>query len=217
MLRFIIVLLGMMSCSMPAIPQDNQLLTSATSSSTSSGNQESSPVLAIESVELIRFPNSTDGGLIFVKGILAPSQTSPGTLVSISDGLPSDQILDLAFVAPISTKRGGDLARTDARFVFSGGLAAAKGVRVRSATNVIETNDKAGVSLKLIDFQKSLLGKAITSDDKGNVLVNGDKLDIPVPIRIVRSDTPLSESDLNPTRLTVFLGTDGKVVHSKWN
>lgn len=205
------------------IAQSGGLLSGAYAQSESGptdvGVVRQSPALQVTSVEIIRFQKEADGGVVLVKALTTPGQQAPLSLVPLSRGPTSDNILDLAALAPISVSNYEDkLVQQEARFIFAGDIAQIKGVRVRSATNVVESNSSHETIDNRIaeDVTKMLVGKKI-SRNKMQIMADSVPVISTDAARIVKADQPIPDLTVNPARLTIYVSKEEIALYARWN
>jgi hypothetical protein len=176
------------------------------------------PLLMVQEIQIVWFGDGSHGGVVYARGLASASESNAAQLISIPDGVPVDKMLDLAFVAPMLVNPTGTMAPVEATFEFKGSSNDVLGARVRAASNVLET---AGASVLSPDpvppDLPDLTGRKASLSLDGNVEIEGLKPDQVKNARLVRVDDPLRQSDVNPNRLTVFVGRDSRILYARWN
>jgi hypothetical protein len=177
------------------------------------------PLLMVQEVQIVRFSDGSHGGIVHARGLASPSESNAAQLISIPDGVPVDKMLDLAFVAPMLVNPTGTMTPVEATFEFKGSSNDVIGARVRAARNVLQTTGGSVVSpdpppLDLLDLTGR---KATLSPDGKTVEIDGLKSSQIKGARLVEVDDPLSQTDVNPNRLTVFVGRDNRILYARWN
>jgi hypothetical protein len=172
----------------------------------------------VQEVQIVRFGDGSHGGIVYARGLASASESNAAQLVSIPDGVPVDKMLDLAFVAPMLVNPTGTMTPVEATFEFKGSSSDVVGARVRAARNVLQTTGGSIVSPDppppdLLD----LTGRKATMSSEGTVEIEGLKPSQIKGARLVRVDDPLSQPDVNPNRLTVFVGRDSRILYGRWN
>jgi hypothetical protein len=172
----------------------------------------------VQEVQIVRFGDGSHGGVVYARGLASASESNAAQLISIPDGVPLDKMLDLAFVAPMLVNPTGTMTPVEAMFEFKGSASDVVGARVRAARNVLETAGAAVASPDppppdLLD----LTGRRATLSADGTVEIEGLKASEVKNVRLVGIDDPLSQPDVNPNRLTVFVGRDNRILYARWN
>jgi len=180
------------------------------------------PVFAVTDVEVTRGASSTD--VVLVRGLSSTKGWENAALIPITQGAPSDGILDLVLVAtPAPGNEATGFGELEAVLPVSPGHPY-KGVRVRSANNALTTKAipaSAKGNAPTEDCSKCV-GKVFVP--KGSTppagvaateIVKEDEL--PRNLRIVGPKDGISDLQSNPNRLTLVIGDDGKIVDAAWD
>jgi hypothetical protein len=176
------------------------------------------PLLMFQEIQIVWFGDGSHGGAVYARGLASPSESNAAQLVALSDGTPPDKMLDLGFVAPMVVNPTETMAPVEAVFLFKASAGEVVGARVRAARNVLETT---GADVRssdppppdVMDLARRL---ALRGPD-GTVAIEGLSASQIGQARIVKPDDPIPQSDLDPNRLTVFVGRDNRVLYVRWN
>ena len=139
-------------------------------------------------------------------------------MVPLVRGVTTDGMLDLMMVAtaPTGTQTPSAYKEIDAWLPLQN--SPYKGIRARSAFNVVELKTMPGFAqgnapeLDLSD----IVGKTFTAHGAGGAgAVSAD--DLPPNVRVIKPTDPINDQTRDPNRLTIFLGDDGKIEDAYWN
>ena len=176
------------------------------------------PLLMVQEVQIVWFGDGSHGGAVYARGLASPSEFNAAQLIALSDGTPADKMLDLGFVAPMVVNPTETMTPVEAVFLFKASAGEIVGARVRAARNVLETT---GADVRSPDPQPpdvmDLTRRLAVRAPDGSVKIEGLS---PVQIgaaRIVKVNDPIPQSDVDPNRLTVFVGRDNRVLYVRWN
>lgn len=176
------------------------------------------PLLMVQEVQIVWFGDGSHGGAVYARGLASPSVSNAAQLIALSDGTPADKMLDLGFVAPMVVNPTETMTPVEAVFLFKASAGEIVGARVRAARNVLETT---GADVRSPDPQPpdvmDLTRRLAVRAPDGSVKIEGLS---PVQIgaaRIVKVNDPIPQSDVDPNRLTVFVGRDNRVLYVRWN
>ena len=176
------------------------------------------PLLMVQEVQIVWFGDGSHGGAVYARGLASPSESNAAQLIALSDGTPADKMLDLGFVAPMVVNPTETMTPVEAVFLFKASAGEIVGARVRAARNVLETT---GADVRSPDPQPpdvmDLTRRLAVRAPDGSVKIEGLS---PVQIgaaRIVKVNDPIPQSDVDPNRLTVFVGRDNRVLYVRWN
>jgi hypothetical protein len=182
------------------------------------------PVLAVTAVEVLRGSQSPTSDVVRVRGIGGTKGWSNAALFPITQGTPSDGILDLVLVAtPPSDHAPQGFDQIEAILPVDTGHPY-KGVRVRSANNAVTVKTLPGSAQAKGPSEdcSKCVGKHFVAKGAaapGGVAV-GDIVkqdDLPANVRIIRPTDGIGDMQSDPNRLTLVIGDDGKIVDAAWD
>jgi enoyl-CoA hydratase/carnithine racemase len=172
----------------------------------------------VEEVQIVWFGDGSHGGVVYARGLASPSESNAAQLIALSDGTPADKMLDLGFVAPMVVNPTETMTPVEAVFVFKASAGEVVGARVRAARNVLETT---GADVRSPDPQPpdvmDLTRRLAMRAPDGSVTIEGLSPEQIGAARIVKVNDPIPQSDVDPNRLTVFVGRDNRVLYVRWN
>jgi hypothetical protein len=176
------------------------------------------PLLMVQEIQIVWFGDGSHGGAVYARGLASPSESNAAQLVALSDGTPPDKMLDLGFVAPMVVNPTETMTPVEAVFLFNASAGLVVGARVRAARNVLETTGAEVHSQDPppADVMNLVRRLALRAPD-GTVSIEGLSASQIGEARIVKPDDPIPQSDLDPNRLTVFVGRDNRVLYVRWN
>lgn len=190
-----------------------------------SANGAWAPVLMVTNVEIMRSTRPSTLDIVRVSGLSSTDTWDAPQLVPLTRGPSADGVLELMFVARAPTEgitptRYGIL---EAIFVVASGHPY-KGVRVRGARNSLSVTQLPGyaeVTPPTADCS-SCVGKYFVA--KGQQSPAGRaasdivlESDLPSPVRVIGATQGVEKLDVDPNRLTLLLGTDGRIVSAIWD
>jgi hypothetical protein len=182
------------------------------------------PVIFITGIDVVRAPhNGRD--IVVAHGLVSSSDWRSPVLVPITQGKPSDGILDLLLQAHAPQKPGplGEFMEVDAILPLGRGHPYT-GIRVRSASNALTLKGLPGHAevKKLKNDCGKCVGKVFVA--KGGTAPAGvaaaDILreeDLLWEVRVIKPRDGIQSYTLNPNRLTLVLGEDGRIVDAAWD
>jgi hypothetical protein len=183
------------------------------------------PILLVTSVEVLRSERAGGMDIVRARGWVTSSAWDSPHLIAINKGEPVDGTLDLMYVgvSPATPEGLGPFMRVEAILAIENGHHY-KAVRVRSGTNAITLDHMPGQSKILppgIDCAKCL-GKYFQA--KGAAPPAGAapadvvrEEDLPYTLRIIRPTDGIPRYFLDPNRLTLVLGEDGRITDAAWD
>jgi len=187
-------------------------------------SEDTAPVLAVTSVELLRSSHSAGIDIVLVHGVTTSDGWSGGTLVPLTRGDAADGVLDLVLVAhtPQDASGPSSYAPIQAILPLDSGYPY-KAIRVRGATNSVtlkelpgyaETKLKPEVCGPCVGKRLVMKGSAPPSGVAGDQVVREE--DLPANTRIIRPTDGVGDMDRDANRLTLLLGDDGTIVDAAW-
>jgi hypothetical protein len=185
---------------------------------------ESLPVLAIASVEVLRSPHSPTLDIVVARGLTSTEGWTDGTLVPLTRGTPADGVLDMVLVAQPPPDAAGAAGEAPIQAVL---LLAPdhpfKAIRVRGASNAVTLRNLPGfaeakVLATVCDpcIGKHFLAKGATAPAgiAADQIVREE--DLPPNARVVQPNGGISDMHADPNRLTLVLGDDGRILDAVW-
>jgi len=179
-----------------------------------------SPVYALEKVEVFTFDGG--GGPTVVRAqAYVPSENWSQPQLAITAPIGPDRILDLTFVATTTGVRATQtFTPQEAVFATDRAMGKIVGVRVRSATNVLNVNSTTGVTeapnLSLLKCGNLIGLKLVPTKGSRNLDSEVAEIDLPLPHRLVGPNDVISDTSVNPNRLTVFLDNTQTIMAALW-
>ena len=171
------------------------------------------PVFAASSLEVTQLGALT---MIKVYGMAATSGWREPTLVPLSRGVPPDGVLDIVLVAepPPETMAATGFAPVMALLLVAQDHPYS-GVRVRAATNVLAVAKLPGTAEagQVGEDCRACVGRTL-GDTAGPGMVS--RAALPKGTRVLGPADPFPDAEPNPNRLTLLVGTDGKVSEAVW-
>jgi hypothetical protein len=187
--------------------------------------EKSAPVLWVSSVEAISSTHGPQLDVIRVRGITSTEGWEAAELIPFTKGIPSDGMLDLAFVAqpPSDSTTPSKGSVIEAVFTLEPGHPF-KGVRIHGATNRVVLRAIPGYSEAPAPPRdctdcvgKYFVGKgeAVPAGASAAEVVREESL--PKTLRVVRPTDGIRKLDADPNRLTLVIEEDGKIVVAVWD
>jgi hypothetical protein len=183
------------------------------------------PVLLITSVEVIRAAHPPELDIIRVRGLTPTSGWGEPSLKPLIQGVPSDGILDLLFVADAPPTNSAPDGFTPIAMLFP--LLPGEpyhGVRVRGAYNAVTVTSIPGYSaaqLTMTDCANCVgkyfvpTGGALPAGKTDADVVRQESL--PPGARIVGPDDGVRDTRTDPTRLTIVVDKTGRILDAAWD
>jgi hypothetical protein len=179
------------------------------------------PVLYVTSVEILRTAVEPRLDIVRVTGVTSSPGWSAPQLVPTYSGKPSDDILDLQFIATIPEQSADaeGFSPIGALFPIEQGHPF-KGVRVRASENAIEVKQTPGSGQATLDVDdcKDCLGKKFAAAAQAQPKQPGivREQDLPKTVRVIRPSDGIRGMEQNPNRLTLVLNDDDTIVEAFW-
>jgi hypothetical protein len=179
------------------------------------------PVLYVTGVEILRTAADPRLDVVRVTGVTASAGWSAPQLVLTYPGKPSDDIIDLQFIAepPEQSQDAEGFTPIGAIFPLEEGHPF-KGVRVRASENAIVVKQIPGSGQATIDVDdcKECVGKKLVSADQAQPKQQGSvrEQDLPKVVRVIKPSDGIRGTEQNPNRLTLMLSDDDTIVEAFW-
>jgi hypothetical protein len=178
------------------------------------------PVLYVTGIEVLHASLEPKVTLVRVTGLVSSAGWSAPTLVPFFYGKPSDDVLDLQFIAtsPEQSQKAEGFQPVSADFELAADNTF-KGVRVRAYGNALEIkqmNGNAQAQIKADDC-KDCIGKKFVDKGQGQAgagIVYGG--DLPPDYRPIAPTHGVKGEVHNPNRVNLILDSDNKVVMAFW-
>ena len=178
------------------------------------------PVFAVTSVEVVQSTQTPTVSMVVVRGVAASEGWNRASLIPLVRGIPSDGVLDLVLVAepPAQTMPATGFAPVEALLPVQPGHPY-RGVRVRSATNVVALRQlpgHAGMASPAEDCRQCV-GRRLAGPGAaagGDTVAQGT---LPPGARVIRPEDGIADLQPNPNRLTLLLGDDGRITEAVWH
>jgi hypothetical protein len=182
------------------------------------------PILHVISVEIMRSTHGPTLDVLRVRGLTSTDGWDEGELIALTRGTPSDGMLDLVFVArpPSESAEATGFGSIEALFPIETGHPY-KGVRVHSASAAVSLTQMPGY----VDGEAAgedcskCVGKYFVA--KGGSLPSGvsdadavREEQLPANLRVIKATDGLGKLETDPNRLTIVVGTDGRIVGAFW-
>ena len=179
----------------------------------------------VTSVEVLRSEKSGGMDILRARGVVTSGAWNAPHLIPITRGNPIDGTLDVLFVAsaPTVPEAPGELMQVEALLPLGHGHPY-KAVRVRSGTNAIAVKSIPG--FEEVKVPKHDCGKCIGRYfvAKGATPPAGAGADnivkeenLPWDLRVIKPADGIAGYTVNPNRLTLVLGEDGRIVDAAWD
>ena len=179
------------------------------------------PVLYVTSVEILRTAFEPRLDIVRVTGVTSSPGWSAPQLVPTYAGKPSDDTLDLQFIAtiPEQSEDAEGFSPIGAIFPIEQGHPF-KGVRVRASENAIEVKQTPGSGQATIEVDdcKDCVGKKFAAATQTQLKQPGiiREQDLPKLVRVIRPSDGMRGREQNPNRLTLVLSDDNTIVEAFW-
>ena len=178
------------------------------------------PVLYVTGVEVLHATLDPKEVIVHVTGVASSAGWTDPELVPFFYGKPTDDILDLQFIAnsPQQSQKAEGFVPISATFQLEGDNPF-KGVRVRAYGNALELkqmNGSAQAPIKANDC-KECIGKKFVDKGQGQAgpgIVYGG--DLPPDYRPIGPTHGVKGQVHNPNRINLILDGDNKVVMAFW-
>ena len=183
------------------------------------------PVVFVTSVEVLR--SDRNGGLdvVRVRGVVTGSSWGQPHLIPITQGQPRDGMLELIFQAsaPAGAAGLGPFMPVEAILPVATGHPY-KGVRVRGGNNAISLKTIPGYAEAAAPKEdcakcigKFFVAKGANPPAGATAENTVREADLPYTLRIIKPTDGISSYALDPTRLTLLLSEDGRIVDGAWD
>lgn len=182
------------------------------------------PVVMVTSVEVLRSEKSGGMDILRARGVVTSGAWDAPHLIPITQGKPIDDVLDVLFVAsaPTVPEAPGELMQVEAILPLGHGHPY-KAVRVRSDTNAISVKDIPGfaeVKVPKHDCGKCI-GRYFVAKGATPPAAAADNIvreeNLPWNLRVIKPTDGIAAYQVNPNRLTLVLGEDGRIVDAAWD
>jgi hypothetical protein len=179
------------------------------------------PVLYVTGVEVLQTTLEPKLDIVRVTGLTASAGWIEPQLVPTFAGKPSDNILDLEFIAtiPEESQKAEGFVPIGAILVLEPGHPF-KGVRVHAAENAIQLKQIPGSSQATINVNgcADCIGKKFTEKGQAQQGQQGiiREEDLPKQLRWITPTGGIKDSKQNPNRLSLILGDDNTIVEAFW-
>lgn len=183
------------------------------------------PVMMVTGVEIMRSTRPPELDIIRVRGVSSTDTWDAPQLVPLTRGASADGVLDLLFIAqaPSQGITPTNFGALEAIFVVAPGHPYT-GVRVRGARNSLAVARLPGYAEAAPPANdcRSCVGKYFVA--KGQAAPAGRSAadvvmesDLPGPVRVIAASDGVAKLDVDPNRLTLLLGADGRIVSAVWD
>lgn len=190
-----------------------------------SANGAWAPVLMVTNVEVMRSTRPPALDIVRVRGLSSTDTWDSPQVVPLTRGPSADGMLELMFVAqaPNEGITPTNYGTLEAIFVVASEHPY-KGVRVRGARNSLSVTQMPGyaeVAAPKADC-RDCIGKYFVAKGQqapagraaGDIVLESD---LPAPVRVIGAAQGVEKLDVDPNRLTLLLGTDGRIVSAVWD
>jgi hypothetical protein len=178
------------------------------------------PAFAVTSVEVLQSTQAPKVSLVVVRGVVTSESWGRASLVPLVRGAPSDGVLDLVLVAepPTETMPAAGFVPVEAYLPVQPDHPY-RGVRVRSATNVIAVRQMPGRAEAAgpVEDCRQCVGRSLAGPGAapgGDAIAPGT---LPPGTRVIRPEEGIADLHPDPNRLTLLLGDDGHVTEAVWH
>jgi len=185
-------------------------------------DSQTSAVLRVASVEVIRSSHAPYLDIIRARGFASSTGWEEAELVPLTNGVPTDGVLHLILVArpPEAAVDASGYEPVEAIFPLEINHSY-KGVNVHGATNAVTVTSLPGYSDAnwTADDCGKCVGKTFAPKGVSGASGRGDVVredQLPPDTRIVRPSDGLKEAVSNPNRLTLVLDDDNRIVTAVW-
>jgi hypothetical protein len=176
------------------------------------------PLLYVTGIEVMQTSLEPKLALIRVTGLVSSAGWSNPTLVPFYYGKPTDEVLDLQFIAtsPQQSQKAEGFVSVSAIFTLDD-MNAYKGVRVRAGANALELKQMPGKVQTTIkaDSGKDIIGKKYVEKGAGGPGVVTDA-ELPRGFRTITPTHGVAGIVHNPNRLNLILDADNKITMAFW-
>ncbi|MEJ0048738.1 MAG: hypothetical protein WDN04_23475 [Rhodospirillales bacterium] len=183
------------------------------------------PVLQVVSVEVLRSKHGPVLDVIRARGLTSTGAWEEGELVPLTNGTPSDGMLDLVFVAraPDGAAEATGFTPIEAVFPIEPSHPYS-GIRVHGAANEVTLTELPGYAegTSTADDCHKCVGKyfvakgATPPDGKSEKDVVKEE-HLPSNLRVIKASEGIGKFDSDPNRLTLVVGDDGRIVSVIWD
>jgi hypothetical protein len=183
------------------------------------------PVMMVTGVEIMRSTRPPELDVIRVRGVSSTDTWDAPQLVPLTRGPSADGVLDLMFIAqaPSQGITPTNFGALEAIFVVAPGHPYT-GVRVRGARNSLAVARLPGYAEAPVPANdcRGCVGKYFVAKGQpipagrsaGDVVMESD---LPAPVRVLAATDGVAKLDVDPNRLTLLLGADGRIVSAVWD
>lgn len=178
------------------------------------------PVLYVTGVEVLHATLDPKEVIVHVTGVASSAGWTDPELVPFFYGKPTDDILDLQFIAnsPQQSQKAEGFVPISATFALEGDNPF-KGVRVRAYGNALELKQMTGSAQAPIKANdcKECIGKKFVDKGQGQAgpgIVYGG--DLPPDYRPIGPTHGVKGQVHNPNRINLILDGDNKIVMAFW-
>jgi hypothetical protein len=181
--------------------------------------------MMVTGVEIMRSTRPPELDIIRVRGVSSTDTWDAPQLVPLTRGPSADGVLDLMFIAqaPSQGITPTNFGALEAIFVVAPGHPYT-GVRVRGARNTLSVARLPGYAEAAAPTNdcRNCVGKYFVA--KGQAIPAGRaaadvvmESDLPGPVRVLAASDGVAKLDVDPNRLTLLLGVDGRIVSAVWD
>ncbi len=179
------------------------------------------PVLYVTSVEILETASDPKIDVVSVTGLVSSDGWTFPQLVPTYTGKPSDEVLDLQFIAtaPVQSEVASGFVNVSAVLPLEQGHWI-KGVRVHAAenaTSVLQVPGSNRAAAQVNDC-KDCLGKRFAPAGQAQPGEQGvvRQEDLPKVLRVIRPTDGIRGADQDPNRLTLMIDDNGIIVEAFW-
>jgi hypothetical protein len=183
------------------------------------------PVFAVTGVEVLRSAHAPTIDIVRVTGLVPSSGWTDMELVPLTAGTPSDGMLDLLLMgqAPDNSSDADGFVPVEAILSIEPGHPF-KGVRARSAYNAVELHQLPGqvdAAPPTQDCSKCVGKLFLPTGQSPPAGASPDDVikqeDLPPSLLVIKPTDGMRVQTPDPTRLTLMLGDDGRILDAFWN
>ena len=179
------------------------------------------PILYVTGIEVLRTAMDPKVDVIHVMGLVSSLGWSSPQLVPFFYGKPSDDVLDLQFIAtsPQQSQKAEGFVSVTAMFTLEAGHPY-KGVRVRASANALAIKQIPGTAQASVRVEdcKECIGKKFA--EKGKAQAGAPNVvreeDLPRGFRTIAPTHGVAGIVHNPNRINLVLGEDNTIVMAFW-